>query len=260
MVRGLYTAYTGMANEQKRLDIISNNMANVSTYGYKKESVANEAFKEVLTTKIRDASEAYLDRYIGNMSLGVRAGEVYTDYTQGSVIHTGNSLDIAINGKGFFKLKVKDKNGNESFKYTRNGRFTQLEDGTIVDMNGNHLVNNNNGDIVLPTTARVIRIDKDGSVFADNKYVDTVKIIDIDDYNAIEKYGQNLYTLKEPGNEKPAKFNSIMNGYIEQSNVNVVYEMVNLITITRAYEANQKSIWTADMMLDKAVNQVGKVN
>ena len=89
MVRGLYTAYTGMRNEQNRMDIISNNLANVSTAGYKEENVASQAFDKVFALKIRDVSEAFNDRRIGTMSLGVKVGEVYTDYRQGSVRETG---------------------------------------------------------------------------------------------------------------------------------------------------------------------------
>ena len=102
MLRGLYTAFTGMSNEQKRLDIISNNIANAATVGYKEENVTNQSFDEMLTIKIRDGSEAYLDKSIGTMSLGVKVGEVYTDYGQGSLRTTGNTYDMAIEGKGFF--------------------------------------------------------------------------------------------------------------------------------------------------------------
>ena len=130
MVRGLYTAYTGMANEQKRLDIIANNLANAATVGYKEESVTNQSFDEVLSIKIRDESEAYNDRPIGTMNLGVKLGETYTDYNQGSLRQTDGTYDLALDGKGFFALSVMDKSGNISTKYTRNGSFT-MNNGMI---------------------------------------------------------------------------------------------------------------------------------
>ena len=106
MIRGLYTAYTGMVNEQKRLDIISNNVANAATAGYKKEGVTSKAFDNELTLKIKDNSVAVDKQKIGNMSLGVNIGEVYTDFGQGSFRQTNNTYDLAIEGKGFFQVSV----------------------------------------------------------------------------------------------------------------------------------------------------------
>ena len=106
MVRGLYTAYTGMANEQKRLDIISNNLANSATVGYKEENVTSKSFKDFMITKIRDGSEAYVDREIGAMNPGVKIGETYMNWDQGSLRETDNTYDMAIQGNGFFAIKV----------------------------------------------------------------------------------------------------------------------------------------------------------
>ncbi len=100
MLRGLYTAWTGMVNEQKRLDVISNNMANSDTVGYKDERVTSQAFDQVLGIKIRDGSQAYHNQAIGRFSLGVKIGEVYTDYSQGSLRETGNTYDVTLSGKG----------------------------------------------------------------------------------------------------------------------------------------------------------------
>lgn len=257
MVRGLYTAWTGMANEQKRLDIISNNLANAATVGYKQDSVTNQSFDDVLTIKIKDASELYNERPIGKMSLGVKLGEVYTDYRQGSLRETGNTFDLGLEGKGFFQVTVADENGNEQIYYTRDGSFTMTNEGNIVDMNGNKLLGES-GNISVPVDAADIVIDTDGSVYADGEFVDKVLITDFEDYNYLKKYGENLYSLVEGGNQMPATA-SIHQGFTEQSNVNVVSEMVNMIAITRAYEANQKVIQTVDSTLELAANSVGKV-
>lgn len=109
MLRGLYTGWTGMVNEQKRLDVISNNMANADTVGFKDDRVTSQAFDQVLAIKVRDGSEAYHNEAIGHLSLGVKIGEVYTDYSQGSIRQTGNSLDVALSGSGFFTVNVTDK-------------------------------------------------------------------------------------------------------------------------------------------------------
>lgn len=257
MVRGLYTAYTGMANEQKRLDIISNNIANAATVGYKEESVTNQSFDEMLTLKIRDGSEGHLTRRIGDMSLGVKLGEVYTDYGQGSLRTTGNTYDLAIEGKGFFAVRVTDKAGNETVRYTRDGSFKITRDGHIVDADGNPL-QSENGDAQVPVDAANVAIDVDGTVYADGVAVDKITIVDFTDYDYLEKVGDVSYRAVE-GAEMIEATGMIHQGFTEQSNVNAVSEMVEMITITRAYEANQKIIQTTDSMLEKAVNSVGRV-
>ncbi len=257
MVRGLYTAYTGMANEQKRLDIIANNLANSATVGYKEENVTNQSFDDMLTIKIRDDSEAYNDRPIGSMSLGVKLGEAYTSFTQGSLRQTNNTYDIALEGKGFFTLSVTDRAGNESIKYTRNGSFTMTKDGHIVDADGNHLLGEG-GEIMVPANAAEVRIDETGAVYADGAYVDSLLITDFENYDYLIKTGDTMYQPVDGATQIPAGA-SVRQGFTEQSNVNVVAEMVEMITITRAYEANQKVIQSVDRTLDLAANSVGKV-
>ncbi len=257
MVRGLYTAYTGMANEQKRLDLIANNLANAATVGYKEENVTNQAFDDLLTIKIRDASEGNINRSIGTMSMGVKLGENYTDYKQGSLRQTNNTYDLALEGKGFFQLSLMDKAGNESIRYTRNGSFTMSNDGHIVDKDGNYLIGES-GAIVVPSNATNIIIDKRGAIYANGEYVDSIKLTDFEDYNYLSKSGDTMYQALDGAVEK-APAASIQQGYTEQSNVNIVSEMVNMITITRAYEANQKVIKTVDQSLDLAVNSIGRI-
>ena len=257
MVRGLYTAYTGMINEQKRLDVISNNLANSATVGFKEENMTNKAFDEVLAIKIRDGSEAYTDRAIGTMSLGVELGEIYTNFKQGSMRQTENTYDLAIEGKGFFAVNMVDRDGNETTRYTRNGSFKLTQEGYVVDEDGNHLLSSGSP-LQIPVNATNVAIEKDGSVFADGELIDKIELVDFEDYNYLKKYGDNMYEPVEGAAAIPT-YGRIMQGYTEQSNVNVVSEMVEMITISRAYEANQKAIRTIDGMLDKSVNQIGKV-
>lgn len=256
MVRGLYTAYTGMINEQKRLDVISNNLANSATVGYKEDSVSSQAFDDVLTVKIRDNSVGYMNQAIGNMSLGVKIGEVYTDYGQGAFVETGNTFDLAIEGSGFFTLRCPTKSGEDVIRYTRNGCFKMTEDGYIVDVNGNHL-QSDSGDIQVPVDA-TIAIDKTGGIYANDEYLGQIKLTDFEDYDYIEKYGDNLYQTVAGATEIAAT-GSINQGYTEQSNVNVVSEMVDMITVTRAYEAGQKVMQTVDNMLEASCNSIGRI-
>ncbi len=257
MVRGLYTAYTGMVNEQKRLDIISNNLANSATVGYKTENVTSQSFKDMMAIKIRDGSNAYLDEPIGNMNLGVKIGETYTDWTQGSLRETGNTYDIAIEGDGFFTMRVTDANGNDETMYTRNGRFTVTRDGFIVDTDGNHL-QGAGGDIQVPLDATEIAIKNSGAVYADGVQVATIALTDFEDYNYLEPYGENMYRAVNGATTRQS-YAGMLQGFTEQSNVNVIDQMVSMITITRAYEAGQKMIQTQDNLIGKAVTEVGRL-
>ncbi|NLL73527.1 MAG: flagellar hook-basal body protein [Clostridiales bacterium] len=257
MVRGLYTAYTGMANEQKRLDVIANNLANAATVGYKEENVTNQAFDEVLTIKIRDESEAYNNRPIGRMTPGVKLGESYTSYTQGSLRSTEQPYNLALEGKGFFAISVTDRAGNTDIKYTRNGLFTMTKDGHIVDTDGNHLMGES-GELQIPTDSVDVVVDATGAIYADGNYVDTLLLADFEDYNYLVKSGDTMYETLEGALIMPATA-SVRQGYTEQSNVNVVSEMVDMISVTRAYEANQKVIQSIDQTLDLAANSIGKI-
>lgn len=259
MLRGLYTSWTGMLTENKRLDVISNNIANAATTGYKKEGVTTQSFDDVFTYKIKDMSDTCKGKTerIGTMALGVKIGEVYTDYTQGSVRATENTYDLALQGDGFFQVRVTDANGNDHIRYTRAGNFHITNEGYIVDSEGNHL-QSEGGDLMVSTDAGNVVITSDGNVYEDGELTEKISIVDFEDYSYLKKYGETMYEPVDGAKRKEASV-GVMQGYLEQSNVNVVTEMVNLINITRAYEANQKSLKAADESLDLAVNSVGRV-
>lgn len=256
MVRGLYAAYTAMINQQKNLDVISNNLANATTVGYKKEGATSQAFSSVYTQKIKDGSEAYVNRRIGQESLGVKIGETYTDYSQGSFKVTGNTYDLALEGEGFFAISFKSKNGEESVRYTRDGSFTVNNEGALVTPDGDY-VEGQNGRITIPE-GQEISIDTAGRIFAGDEYVDTIKVVDFEDYNYLKKYGENLYIAIDGSEEKPATAN-VKQGYLEMSNMNVISEMVEMISVSRAYETAQKAIQTTDSSLERVVN-LGKLS
>ena len=257
MVRGLFTAYTGMNNEQRRLDVLSNNLANAATVGYKAEGATNQSFDNVLAIKINDSSEMGIDRPIGDLSLGVKVGEVYTDYSQGSLRETGNTFDLGIDGEGFFAINVVNKNGESETMYTRDGSFKMTAEGFITDTDGNKLIGSG-GYVQVPTNASQISIDSAGAIYADGQLIDTIQLVDFEDYDYLAKHGTNLYRAVDGAQTKEAT-GLIRQGYTEQSNVNSVSEMVKLITITRAYEANQKVLQAFDSTLQKSCNDIGRV-
>ena len=264
MLKGLYTASTGMVNEQRRVDILTNNLANSATTGYKKEGTTSQAFKDVLAYKIKDTSEPGAVRRLGVMNMGVKIGEQYTDYSQGSFHETGNTFDLAISGKGFFAIEFTSKGdgnneGETSIKYTRDGSFTLNAKGELVTKDGDYLLDTNGNHIVLDPLQEY-SIDRMGNIriAATGVAQATIQLQDFEDYDYIEKYGETLYQPVEGATQQPAA-GQIYSGYLEASNVQVVEEMVNLIAYTRAYESNQKIIQAYDSTLETAVTNVGRV-
>ena len=266
MVKGLYTAYTGMVNEMKRLDVMANNLANADTTGYKKEGTTSHSFKDELAIKIKDTSEYDLPKKLGNITYGVHLGETYTNWENGSLEVTDNATDLAIGGSGFFAIAFTNQNGETSVKYTRDGAFKVDNQGYLVTADGDHVLNATGALNSNPDQANWVRVDPNaeftvnslGYITQNNQLVGTVGMVDIDNYDYIEKYGENLYTLLDGGNVVASNA-EMQQGVLEASNVNVVDEMVNMITIQRAYEAGQKVITSIDETLDKAVNSVGQV-
>ncbi len=257
MVKGLYTAYTGMINEQNRMDILTNNLANSATTGYKKEGATSESFADVLAYKIKDTSEANIPKALGYMNLGVKIGENYTDYEQGAFRSTNNTFDLALAGKGFFNVEFAAKNGDISTMYSRDGSFTLNVNGELVDKNGDFLLDTNGNHIKLNPLDEAV-VERDGGIYQNGALVAQIQISDFEDYNYLEKYGENYYQTVE-GATEIASDAGVRSGYLEASNVQVVQEMVELINVTRAYETGQKIIQAMDGVLDTTVNQVGKV-
>ena len=258
MVKGLYTAYTGMVNEQNRMDIMTNNLANASTVGYKKEGSTSQSFDDVLTVKIKDQSVGMRNvQRIGIKNPGVKIGENYTDYSQGSFRITDNTYDLALSGDGFFAIEFTNKAGETDTKYTRAGQFTLNKDGYLVTEEGDYVLDTQNRRIRLNTLIDS-KITDDGTIYQNDRAVARIQVTDFADYDYLEKYGETYYQPIQ-GAQTIASNAQVKSGYLEMANVQIVSEMVNLISITRSYESNQKVIQTIDDTLDVAVNQIGRV-
>lgn len=258
MLKGLYVAHTGMVNEQNRMDILTNNLANASTVGYKKEGSTSQSFDDILTVKIKDASIGELNvQRLGLNQPGVKIGENYTDYTQGSFRITENTYDLALSGDGFFALEFTNKAGETSTLYTRAGQFTLNKEGELVNQDGDFVLDTENRHIALDTL-KDTSIDQSGTIYQEGRRIAQIQVVDFENYDYLERYGETYYRPIE-GAEMTEADAEVNSGYLEMSNVSTVMEMVNLISVTRAYESNQKIIQTYDGSLDIAVNQLGRV-
>lgn len=255
MIRGLYTAATGMNVQTKKLDVISNDLANVNTTGYKKDTTVIAAFPQVLASRLNDTQNHIANNGpIGQMSLGARVDEVYTNFVQGSLIKTDGMLDLAIQGQGFFAVQTP----NAVF-YTRDGNFSLDLTGQVVTKEGYPVLSAEGLPITLGedflASGNNITVKENGQIYRDEELIDTIALIQFEDTKALTKASDNLYQSDAPG--VPFEGNLIQ-GFLEAANVNPVVAMVDMITVSRAYEANQKVIQTHDSLLNKTVNEIGR--
>ena len=275
MVKGLYTAYTGMINEQHRMDVLTNNLANANTNGYKKEGATAQAFKEQLALKIRDYTDApNTARGLGYITPGVKIGEGYVDWSEGPMKETGNTFDLAIGGYGFFGVEYtnkainieRDTAGQTDIMYTRDGNFTLTREGMLVTQDGDPVLNSGGSPITIDPTADAY-IDVKGNIIQNGRIVQTVGVFDFEktvypdgriSYDNLEYYGENFYIPVDAEQIAPQNF-SVYSGFLEQSNVSVVDEMVTMIAVQRNYDTNQRMITTIDGTLDIAANQLGRL-
>jgi len=258
MIRGLYTSGWSMLALNKKMDVIANNMANVNTAGYKKDTVIFEAFPEILTKRINDtASSLNPSGRIGSMELSGDVGEVFTYYRQGQLIRTDNTFDLAIrdSGTAFFTLQSLDENGNAREYYTRDGQFSLNSGGRLVSSEG-YGVMGENGPVLLKGDS--FSVMEDGTIIQDGEAVDRLLIKDFANPGTLRKIGSNLAAATAETVEKDFD-GTVEQGFYEQSNVDIVREMVDMITVMRAYEANQKMIQAHDSTLERAVNEVGNI-
>lgn len=247
MIRGIYTAASGMIAEALRNDTISNNLANANTTGYKKDIAVTKDFASLLIERVNDGPQTPT---IGSLGTGSVVDEVATIQNSGSMRQTGNDLDFAIEGQGFFA--VQTPNG---VRYTRDGSFSRDNAGQLVTQDGYPVLAQNGGAIRL--NGGKVSVAADGQVRVDGRNVGSLQVVQFANTRALQKEGNNLYIA---GNQQPqAATGTVRQGCLEMSNVNVVSEMVNLIAGYRAYEVNGKMVQAQDGTLDKAVNDVGKL-
>ncbi len=256
MINSLMISKTGMTAQQTQLDVISNNLANVSTNGFKRSSAV---FEDLMYQNLRQvganaAQQAELPTGL-QVGLGVRTVATARQFTQVSVQQSGNALDVAINGQGFFQIAMPDG----TTAYTRDGSFQLNAQGQMVTSSGYPLT----AGITLPPETTSITISSDGIVTAKlpgnttPQQVGSIELANFINPAGLEPMGQNLFRESvasgNPINGAPGTtgMGSLMQGYTEASNVNVVQELVSMIQTQRAYEMNSKAIQTSDQMLQR---------
>lgn len=248
MLRGLYTAASGMLAQVAKMDVITNNLANASSIGYKRDIASFDlsfaAFKQPPGVQL-------VSQFIG--SSPVLFMKYNTDFSTGALQRTDNPLDIAIEGSGFFVIQTP--NGT---KYTRNGSFSRDSQGQLVTCDGLPVLGKKGGPISL--VGEKIEITTLGEVFVDGQLADTLRIADFSPPNVLVKEGNGLFAIIDPTvQENPAVGASVRQGSLENSNVSPVAQMAELIETMRGYEAYQKVIQFLDETLGQMNNKIGQV-
>jgi flagellar basal-body rod protein FlgG len=256
MINSLWISKTGMEAQQTQLDVISHNLANVSTTGYKR---ANAVFEDLMYQNLRQVGansteQSQLPTGL-QLGLGVRTVATSRSFSQGSMQQTNNQLDVAIKGNGFFQVTQPDG----TIGYTRDGSFQVDAQGRLVTSSGLPVANG----ITVPAGATNVSIANDGTVSATvsgsaaPQTIGTMALANFVNPAGLEPRGENLYAETAASGQPTGGtagtngLGTVMQGFLETSNVNVVQELVSMIQTQRAYEMNSKAIQTSDQMLQK---------
>jgi flagellar basal-body rod protein FlgG len=270
-----------MRAQQWRLDAVANNLANADADGYKKDVTIHKAFPELLMRRMSDDG-VYRHPFgsgdaapvIGKLGTGVEVNELFTIFGQGALKETQSDFDLALDGKGFFTVATP-----WGERYTRNGSFHLGKEGYLETKEGYPVLGENG---LLRVKANNFQVDKDGRVWINAEYaddpdllisrennawgdtvlLDTLKIVDFDLDRYLQKQGSSLYRATDTSGEGQVMEGEarprVIQGFTEASNVDPVVEMVQMIEVNRAYEANQKVIQTGDAMLGVLLNQASR--
>ena len=257
MVRGLYIAGTGMTLQRRHMEVITNNISNADTTGYKKEYLVSHSFDEVMTMRINDPHVLGQSRVasqrtplVGPLHLGTQIDQLYVNYSDGSLDGTERSTDLALVGDAFFVMQTA---GGE--RYTKSGAFYIDELGFLTDGEGNFLLGENGP---IRVGGLDFTVDQTGVVQVGGENIDRIRVVSFEDNGTLRKQGSNLYSSLA-GPQAAANPYAVAQGYLEMSNVEIGREMVDMLSIFRTYESNQRMLSMIDETVGKAVNEIGRL-
>ncbi len=239
----------GALTQEMRLDVLANNIANVNTAGFKEDRV----FQLPQTSEsVWKNTPAQQNISLDNLSsLPV---STFTNFDQGSLKETGNTLDMALDGDGFFAVQTPG-----GVRYTRRGSFALSQNGVLVTQEGYPVLGKNRGEIQI--NGRNVVVDSSGAVFVDNASVDSLDIVGFSNKNTLMKVGDSLYSPQDPNDQgTPTTTAQVHQGFIESSNVDSIKAMTEMIDVLRGYESYQKVIQSMNETTSKTVNDVGKMS
>jgi flagellar basal-body rod protein FlgF len=260
MMRGLYAAAAGMLSSFTRQETLNNNLANVNTPGFKRDVTPIRAGREL--GEVRDIGALFnvpyqtrpLRTLVGTVGTGALNDPVVTDFSDGDVRETGNELDLAIVGPGFFQMQSPD---GETF-FTRAGQFARDAGGRLVDPAGNFLMGDD-GPILVRQGP--VSVDPDGTVYSEGEEVAIMRVMTFPTDTPMEKVGDNAFRPTDPS--LPPTFanelTSVQQGALEGSNVNPTQAVIEMMSAMRSYEAAQRMVQLNDSIMERSVNDIGRV-
>ncbi|MBS4021269.1 MAG: flagellar basal-body rod protein FlgF [Dethiobacter sp.] len=253
MLRGLYASARGMAVESKKQEVISNNLANSNTTGFKKDIVLVRSFSEELLAITGKGQASSL----GGLAESPVLQSIATIYSPGMLEETGRDLDLALTGAAFFTLQTP-----AGIRYTKDGSFGMDRDGFLVSGDGYQVLDVGGRAITLSSSN--VDVDEDGEVWeADGQKKRFVAklglaVFSAEDLKKLEKKGQNLFEAVAAAPSAQG-LGQVRQGMLERANLDIIREMVDMISVMRVYEANQKSLQAQDEILGKSINEVGRL-
>ena len=274
MVRGLYIAGTGMLLQRRMMETITHNITNADTTGYKKEHLVSHSFDDVMIRRTNDPHILGQTRVstdprlpgpsgpsgltwtindmprVGPLYLGTQVDQLYINYEQGSLEGTERSTDLALMGDAFFVVQTQDGE-----RYTRCGAFYIDEMGYLTDGEGHFLLGDNGPVYVGGLNFTVNDL---GDVIIDGENTNHIRVVSFADNGELRKQGSNLYYSLEPPQAEAGPYR-IAQGFLEASNIDIGREMVDMLTVYRTYETNQRMVTMIDETIGKAVNEIGRL-
>jgi flagellar basal-body rod protein FlgG len=256
LVRGLYTAASGALVAQSQADTIANNLANVNTSGFKRTLLQVQSAPELgvfrLQTQPQGAGSSSASSFVGALGMGAQVLDTPAVFEQGTLQSTGNTLDAAISGNGFFTLQTP-----QGIRYTRDGQFARDGQGYLVTMDGSRVVGRNGA---IQLQAGDVQIGEDGTIRQNGNVVDQLRVVQFGNVAAVRPEGDNRFVDTGAGRPAIDTTSTVHQGSLERSNANVVRSMVDLISAQRWFEANQKVIQTQDTANGYAIQNVARTS
>lgn len=271
MLRGYYTSATAMLAQSRRMDVITNNLVNVETAGFKSDTLVTRSFRDMLISRLNDPS-VYQYSNVGPHNLGIHVDQVYTSFTQGSLDETLNPTDLALAGEGFYVIDYipasagqnEELNYEPETRYTRSGNFNVDANGYLVTPNG-CFVQGQDGPVYVGTSD--FSVSTDGTVYVNGEEAARLRVVKFEDNTVLRKAGDNTYTVYGATDENGELITAaepediipeIRQYFLETSNVDEARETVRMMETYRAYEVNQRMVTMFDESIRLTVNEIAK--
>lgn len=252
MIRGLYTAASGMLASMRRMEFVTNNLANSQTTGFKQDRSALSTFDEMMILQDGSVTPPGQHGELGELGMAAVAEEPMIDFTQGSLQDTGRSLDMALEGPGFFTVQTPD-----GLRYTRDGGFTRDATGRLTTGEGHLVLGVDGNPIQVPPGTLTAR--PDGTLTAEDEEFGRLAVVEFDLDQPLRKVGSNQFVARNEGDApRAATGTAVRQGAVEASNVDMAGAQTTMMELQRAYQAAQKLIQYQDEMVGRAVNEIAR--